>query len=274
MIAFEEASHTYTSLDGSDIKWLSVTTAVGQFKQPFNAPEQARKSAKNAKSKWHKMTIPDILAAWKSESDRACSLGNWYHAQREKDLMACDTVSQLPVFQTQMDERGRKIAPSQKLVPGVYPELMLYLKSAKLSGQSDLVVVTEDGFVNITDYKTNKEIKTSGYTNWEGITQKMSTPLAHLDDCHLNHYTMQLSLYMYIILKHNPNLKPGKLTIHHVIFEEEVEKDKYDYPITMRDEFGDPIVKHVIPYELKYLSSEVRSMLMWLAENQDKIRRK
>jgi hypothetical protein len=34
-----------------------------------------------------------------------------------------------------------KIAPNQKLDPGVYPEHMVYLKSAGICGQSDLVEV-------------------------------------------------------------------------------------------------------------------------------------
>ena len=73
------------------------------------------------------------------------------------------------------------------------------------------------------------------------ITSKMFKPLSHLDDCNLNHYNIQLSLYMYIILKHNPKLKPGKLIIQHVKFEE-TGRDKYDYPITkyINDE---PILK-------------------------------
>ena len=81
------------------------------------------------------------------------------------------------------------------------------------------------------DYKTNKEIKTEGFKNYEGITQKMLFPLNHLDDCNLNHYTLQLSLYMYIILKHNPRLSAGKLTLQHVVFEEEFDKDPYGYPL-------------------------------------------
>jgi hypothetical protein len=36
---------------------------------------------------------------------------------------------------------------------------------------------------------------------------------------------------MYIILKHNPKLIPGKMFIQHISFEEEG-KDNYGYPIT------------------------------------------
>lgn len=81
------------------------------------------------------------------------------------------------------------------------------------------------------------------------------------------HYNLQLSIYMYMIIKHNPNLKPGKLTIHHIMFEEEEEKDKYGYPITKLDSNGDPIVKEIVQYDLPYLKDEVVSILSWYKEN-------
>jgi hypothetical protein len=165
---------------------------------------------------------------------------------------------------------GIRYSPDQKLEEGVYPEHMVYLKSAGICGQSDLVEVI-NGEVHITDYKTNKEIKVEGFTNWEGITQKMLPPVSHLDDCNLNHYTLQLSLYMYMILKHNPKLKPGTLTIHHIIFEEEG-KDKWGNPIAARDSNGDPIVKEVVPYDLPYLKPEIVSLIHWLEDNRHKLK--
>ena len=141
---------------------------------------------------------------------------------------------------------------------------MVYLKSAGICGQSDLVEVV-NGKVNITDYKTNKEIKTEGFTNWDGVTQKLSAPVAHLDDCHLNHYALQLSMYMYIIIKHNPRLSPGKLLIHHIVFEE-AGRDKYDNPISALDNQGNPIVKSIIPYDLPYLKQEIITLINWLKD--------
>lgn len=158
-----------------------------------------------------------------------------------------------------------RTAPLQKLDPGVYPEHMVYLKSAGLCGQSDLVEVVNDK-VNIIDYKTNKEIKMKGYTNWEGITEKMLLPVNSLDDCHFNHYALQLSIYMYIILKHNPKLKPGKIFIHHVKFEIERE-DNWGYPIGKKDENGDPIVKEVTVIPIPYLIDEVQAVIHYMKDN-------
>jgi len=221
------------------------------------------------------MTPEEIKEAWRAEANRATSLGTWYHNCRERDICELETMERhgftVPVFKP-IEKNGVKLSPNQKLKDGVYPEHMVYLKSAGLCGQSDLVEVI-DGHVHITDYKTNKEIKTEGYTNWEGITQKMSAPVQHLDDCNLNHYALQLSLYMFIILKHNPRLKPGTLTIHHIQFET-VGEDKFGNPITALDSNGDPIVKDIVPYELPYLKQEVISCLHWLEDNRSKLKPK
>jgi hypothetical protein len=79
---------------------------------------------------------------------------------------------------------------------------------------------------------------------------------------------------MYIILKHNPKLKPGKLIIHHILFEEEESKDEYGYPILKQDADGNFIIKEIIPYELPYLKDEVIAILTWYKENPGAIQKK
>ena len=71
---------------------------------------------------------------------------------------------------------------------------------------------------------------------------------------------------MYIILKHNPKLKAGKLTIQHVSFEKEKD-DEYGYPINKYDSNGEPIIKEIKMYHLPYLKDEVRSLIMWIKDN-------
>ena len=255
ILRFTPHDHSYTSISPEDTtKWISVTSFIGNFKQPFDADKIAEKTSKSRKSKWYGMTPEEIKQAWTNEALRATTLGTWYHNCRESDICSLETLerhgSTVPIFKP-IEIDGTKFSPNQKLTDGVYPEHMVYLKSAGLCGQSDLVEVI-GGEVHITDYKTNKEIKTEGFTNWEGITTKMNSPVSHLDDCNVNHYALQLSLYMYIILKHNPRLKPGILTIHHIQFEE-VGKDKFGNPITALDTNGDPIVKDIVQYDLSLI---------------------
>lgn len=269
-IVFNAADHSYKSLTPDEnINWISVTSVVSAFKKPFDAKKTAEKVSKNKKSKWFGIDPVIIQQIWTNEADRSTTLGTWYHNQREDDLCSLASLERegvtIPVFKPSGENNGVRMAPSQKLEPGVYPEHMVYLKSAGLCGQSDLVEVV-NGKVNITDYKTNKKIDMESYVDWEGKSEKMLQPVDSLDNCHFNHYALQLSIYMYIILKHNPKLKPGRIFIHHIIFEVEGE-DNWGYPITKRDENGDPIVKEVIQIPVPYLIDEVLAIIHHMKDN-------
>jgi hypothetical protein len=269
-IVFTAEDHSYKSLNPEEkINWTSVTTVISALKKPFDAKKTAEKVSKKKTSKWYGVDPVIIQEIWKNEADRSTTLGTWYHNQREDDLCSLASLERegvtIPVFSPSGENNGIRVAPNQKLEPGVYPEHMVYLKSAGLCGQSDLVEVV-NGKVNIIDYKTNKEIKMEGFTNWEGVTDKMLPPVDSLDDCHFNHYALQLSIYMYIILKHNPKLKPGRIFVHHITFEIERE-DNWGYPITKKDERGEPVIKEVIPISIPYLVDEVQAVIHYMKDN-------
>jgi len=268
-VKFTVENHLYESLDPNEkIDWLSVTRFLEMFKEKFDPVAISIKCSKNKKSKWYGMDPVIIQGIWSAEGERAADTGNFYHGQREADVIDLDTLDRngiaIPIIKP-IYEGNVKLAPVQKLVNGIYPEHFVYLKSAGICGQSDRVEVVNN-YVDIIDYKTNKEIKREGFKNWEGLTKKMVGPCAHLDDCNYNHYTVQLSLYMHIILKHNPGLKPGKLVLHHIIFEKDYE-DAYGYPIYKKDTEGNYIVKTLVPYEVPYLKDEVRAMINWYLQH-------
>ena len=269
-VTFQEEHHKYQSLDPNEnIEWVSVTSFVSKFKQKFNAVEQSIKSSKNKRSKWYNIEPKKIQEIWAKESDRATYEGSKYHMQRENDLTDLNTLGrnniQIPIIKPIYDGL-LKIAPVQKLVEGIYPEHLVYLKSAGLCGQADRVEIIKNT-VDIYDYKTNKEIKKESFKNWEGISAKMEPPLNHLEDCNFNHYSLQLSIYMYIILKHNPQYKPGKLMLHHIIFKKTGE-DEYGYPILQKDNQGNHVIDKVVPYEVPYLKHEVLQIINKLKEKQ------
>lgn len=266
-LKFIEEGHKYECDKG--IKWKSVTSVTKLLEEPFDADKQAVRSSKNSKSKWYKMDPEEIKAIWKKTNTVAIDLGNWYHRQREEQICGIDTLDRegsacsivKPIIQDSI-----KYAPDQKLKNNsIYPEHFVYLESAGICGQSDLVEV-RDNKVYITDYKTNKHLTTEGFVSWDGTTKKLLAPVSHLDDCKLSIYNIQLSLYMYIILKHNPQLKFGKLTINHILFKE-VDRDKYDNPIYDRDSNNEPIVDQVIKYDMDYLKDEVILILNHLKTN-------
>lgn len=263
VVSFREFDHSYSSINTDEsINWTSVTSVISEFKEHFDSEKISKKCSKNKNSKWYGMKPEDIQQAWKAEAERATTLGTWYHNEREKDVLDCDTLTrsgcELKVFQP-IEQDGLKIAPEQKLEAGIYPEHFIYLKSAAVCGQADRVEVVNN-HIDLYDYKTNKEIKRESYVNWEGMSKKMKSPVSHLDDCNYWHYALQLSFYMYMMLKHNPKLKPGRLVLQHVIFEDDGE-DGMGNKIHALDINNKPIIKEVVEYELPYLKDEVINII-------------
>lgn len=264
-IQFTAHDHKYTSLDTENpILWTSVTAFVGKFKAPFDKQTIAEKCSKSKTSKWKGLSPETIIKFWDDEAKRATDLGTFYHNQREADLLSCETFRRegvdLKVIKP-IEKDGIKIAPSQILTPGIYPEHMIYLKSAGICGQADRVEVFNDR-IDLYDYKTNKEIKLKGFTSWDGSSKMMLGPCAHLEDCNFNHYALQLSTYMYMMLKHNHYLNPGKMQIEHITFEIKGE-DEFGNPVILLDSANEPIVKSVVPYEVPYLKEEVINMIKY-----------
>lgn len=270
-VIFKSQNHKYESLNPDErIEWTSITTFVALFKQKFDPIAQSIRSSKNKKSKWYGMDPVKIQTHWANEGERAMTAGTFYHDQRESDIIELDTINRqgvaIPIIKPIFQD-GVKHAPIQRLTQGIYPEHFIFLKSAGLCGQSDRVEVVKDT-IDVIDYKTNKEIKKESFKNWEGVSQKMLGPCSHLDDSNYWHYALQLSAYLYMMLKHNPTYKPGKLTLHHVIFEKDGE-DEFGNPIIRKDDKGNPIVKTVVPYEVPYLKTEIRNMINWYMDNKN-----
>ncbi len=272
MIKFKKDNHIYESLDQANpVDWISVTGLVAAFKQSFDPVAQSKKSSVNSRSKWFAIPPEEIQRVWKQESQRSNVLGDWYHGEQEKQVCANDKLEGLQVIKP-IYIGDDKLAPTQTLIEGVYPEHFVLLSSMGLCGQSDRVTV-KDKRVNILDHKTNKIVKTQGYTNWEGAVQRMVHPLSHLDDCELVHYSLQLSIYLYMILKHNPQLSPGTLTIEHVLFKQKGTND-YGYPIYKTNDEGGYIIDEIKNYTVPYMKTEVLALMTYLKDNREIVKQK
>lgn len=273
MIRFTPHPHSYQSIDPAhSYDWIGITSLVHAFQPPFDPVAQSIKASRNSKSKWGGMDPGHIRDIWKKESDRSLSMGSWYHDKTETAILSSSHHDNLTVIKPITAGKDR-LAPDQHLENNtLYPEHLVYLQSHGICGQTDRVDVTNH-HINIRDYKTSKVIKTEGFTNWEGISARMLEPLSHLDECNFVHYSLQMSLYLYMVLKHNPQFLPGKLTLEHVIFEQD-SLDEYGYPVYKKDVNGDPVIKEVKPYSIAYLKSEVISILNFLNENRELIKQR
>ncbi len=277
MIQFLADGHQYSSILPDGIDWVSVSTLSGQFKEEFDPKSMSIKCSKNKKSKWYGMDPEEIRWVWKNKADRSCLVGTKYHAIQEAELLSCDIVEMYGEefrVQSPIVEDGIKKAPDQKLENGwVYPEHLMYLKTVGVCGQVDRVEVINN-VLKIVDFKTNEKIELESYHNpYSGKSKMMLDPVSHLEDCNFYSYSLQLSMYAYIMLKHNPQLSVGELILEHAVFETNGE-DQFGDPIIKMDEQDNPVVKEIVPYEVKYLKQEVEAIFGWLKNNRHNLRKK
>jgi len=112
----------------------------------------------------------------------------------------------------------------------LYAEKRIYTVQFGVAGMIDVLIVKGKQFA-ILDWKTNKdEMKfTSGYykkvkinhkwvksTNWTPFKKHLFTPLNHIQDCKGMLYTLQLSLYAFIMELWGYSLVPNGLEIFHM----------------------------------------------------------
>ena len=246
MIKFFDNTHTYKSVVTDDhTRWLSVTSLVGLYKEKFN-DSIAGKCSKDPTSKWYNIPEQEIKDIWEKEKNRSTELGSWYHKHMEDNEI--NAIQCCPI------QNDWKLAGSQQLSEGVYPEFMTYHPFYEVCGQVDRIQVTGNK-LRIDDYKSNKKIDRESFRD-----KRMHFPISNIPDCNLYHYSLQLSLYCYMLLFHNPHLELDKLVLQHVEFETEG-YDKFGYPVTAKDQNGDYIVKKVTPIKVKYLKKEVELIL-------------
>lgn len=258
-VRFIEEGHIYESKPA--IAWTSVTKLVERFVNEFDELYHAERCSQNERSKWYTLPVDEILDLWNGENKRATDCGSWFHNLMERRALKKGSKTHRGKLLTVIPsilKPGYKLAPVQALTDGIYPEHFMYHEDYGVCGQSDLVYVT-DGVVDIDDYKTNKELNFRGYGYKYDNPQMMTGLMSNFEDCNYNHYVLQLSIYMYLILLKNPHLKPGRIRICHVTFENEG-TDKYDFPILKRTPGGGYIPKEKTWYEVPFLKNKVRKI--------------
>jgi hypothetical protein len=167
------------------LKW----TKLGVWK--FKADSEGFKEV----FKPHERLILEVVSSfvkeyWVSENVKSTTRGTAFHNEKE------DSQFNLGVFE--YNQVKYKIDTDCDSLFNlkencVYPELRLYNTKYKIAGTSDQVLVLPGKKVIIRDWKTNKEIKTTNKYD------KFYHPISHLENCEYVKYSLQLSLYGYML---------------------------------------------------------------------------
>ena len=249
-VFFNDLEHVYLDkLSGEP--YISVTTLIGKYENKFNADFFSKYKALEAlidgdqfslvkdgllatqiwkpelleKFNIDQQTFEDktneILKSWDNTRDEACDHGSYVHEIMETSFYG-NTHFDLSNFgcpQICGDYACIKGNYHLDLENGLYPEfLMSYVtpEGLHIAGQADLIVKSGND-ISILDWKTNKEIKKRSFFN---KTKKknvmMKYPLSNIEDCNYWHYTLQLSLYAYILQQLNSNFNIKELKLVHI----------------------------------------------------------
>lgn len=268
-VGFLEEPHVYKNIDDPTINYVSVTTLISKFEQPYdknfwsaykaleklipvNEWKPLKDSLLNTK-KFNKECLSDynisenefnkvqqdILDEWQKKNKESCDRGTKIHAQLENALYNKDSIN-LQKYGIGGKFICKKDYTDLNLEHGVYPEYLVYYDHPKLhiAGQIDLLIKSGNDII-IGDYKTNAELKFKSFYNKNTRKSvRMKYPLTKFDDVNFNHYQLQLSTYAWMLQKLNPEFNIKRLFIVH-------------FP----HEGGSKI------YEVEYLKDDVEKML-------------
>ena len=248
-VGFIEATHEYKNLSNESLKYISVTTLIGKYEQEFDKdftskykalerllPSDVWKKEKGGIWKSHKIpkdflevydikeselnaVQQDILDEWAKINREACERGTKIHSELENSFYKAGNNVKLEKFGIGGKFQCKKNYNELDLEYGVYPEYLIYFstkdKILNLAGQIDLLIKNGNEIV-LVDHKTNAKIDQKGfYDSKLRQTKKMKFPLTKLDDCNFIHYTLQLSLYAWMLQRINPDFVIKDLIINH-----------------------------------------------------------
>jgi hypothetical protein len=248
-IAFNDKYHKYWNVNDESKKFISVTTLIERFAQPFDKdfwsaykalekliPSESwkieKKSLLNTKKfnneilDLYNISINDfnreqqkVLDEWAESNREACERGTKIHAELENSFYSGGKNVKLDKFGIGGKFECRKNYTELDLPYGVYPEYLIYRTSddgiLNLAGQIDCLVKNGND-IWVIDHKSNRKIDLkSGFNTQSKASIKMKYPLNNLDDCNYNHYQLQLSTYAWMLQKLNPKFVIKDLILNH-----------------------------------------------------------
>ena len=185
-IKFDEGSHTYTHIDTKK-PFISVTTLLGKYKQPFDRDGHSTRVAKR-----EGVSQELVLEMWEEEKNRACKRGTDIHKILENYINFGEVKDSYGWLCKSYDKAVERSVDSFK---NILCENLLYDEDSAIAGTADLIFEHKNEFT-IGDFKTNKRFRFSS-----PYSERLKDPISHLHNCEFNLYGLQLSLYAYLYEK-------------------------------------------------------------------------
>lgn len=193
---FIESNHTYF------YKGEAVSKSVTQFVDGFITPFE-REVWLEKKSSQLGVSVEELDKQWKTKADNSSQVGTQFHAFMEHYVSG---KSYTPQFQGEqrdllLERYNRLLSLGKKFVDDTRSILVpvkqefIVGKDTTIAGQIDAIFYNKvSDKLELYDYKTNKQI--SMFNAWK---KKMLIPFVKFDECEYNTYSLQLSIYKYLL---------------------------------------------------------------------------
>jgi len=194
-------THNYKLKDNQSIEFTSCTTFIKYFFKQFDSIGIANHLT-STHPKYIGTTPQDLVATWDKKADE----GTIIHYEIEQFIKE-GTEPTKPQSQKAVEWIRGKINNKYKMMS----EVIVYSEELELAGTIDMLLYdNKDKSYKILDWKTNNKLSLSSFNKKMGTHKAAS----HLEDCNFNHYSLQLSLYRYLLEKYYKLKVTGTAIIH------------------------------------------------------------
>lgn len=177
----------------------------------------------------------EYLQSWDVTGHNARTVGTAVHNAREQELTKKKTALSESGDSVVLEVTQGQLLSTQDFKSNrIYPELIISNDEFQVAGTSDKVEKIGQ-LVHVSDYKTSKEIEKEAFDN------QMMFPPVNLPDCNFYHYTMQLSLYGWMLQEQG--YKVGKLTIEQLFAPKFEKKDVKFHDLPYRPDLVRPMLE-------------------------------
>jgi hypothetical protein len=190
-INFNSKKHSYTKGRGKNkIEFTGVTSFVKKFFPPFDEDKASQLSFYKRRREDPSITPSKIRKEWKATRDNGTAVHKEIHEyiNGTRDLTNDNNPRSVAAYNF-YDSLLSKYSSCE-----VHPEQVVYSEELKIAGTVDLVVDLGDNTLILVDWKTNAQIRQEAYKGETGLGVCSDLP-----NTNYSHYTLQLSLYAYIL---------------------------------------------------------------------------
>lgn len=230
-IYFQEKNHLY--VDNLDQKYISCTTIFKPFFL-FDTVAVSEQCSKSDNQKYSGRDPVEIRKEWFEKGLRGSSEGTNVHEHAEWMISkGLSGKNQTPLSENcklkfiQVDKIVNYLLTKYEFIEA---EKIVFSPDMGIAGQIDLLLYDpKTNTILIIDWKTNKKITT------ENFHQNIPKPFDHLQSTDLNKYTLQLSMYEFLLKKERyfPDVKNYKRVLIHITENKAIpiHLENYDYEI-------------------------------------------